>query len=384
MDRDALSKLVAEMVSIPSVNPLDGPVGNGRGEAELAAFIHARLTEAGVPCELKEALPGRPNVVARLPGQSDDAVWFDAHMDTVSGEGMAFPPFEPRIEGDRLLGRGSSDNKGSIATMMAALMEVAKSGEKPPLSVVFTATADEEYTMRGMLSLLEAGMTAKAGIVAEPTALEIVIAHKGVARFSISTTGKAAHSSRPDEGINAIYRMGKVLAAIEAYAKGGVGRETHPLLGKATLSVGVIRGGEYVNVVPDRCEADVDRRILPGEEARRAVADIRDYLGNALREDVGLKVTGPSLVVPALFVAAESALVQAVTAAVREVTGKAPLNGMQGATHAGQMAAMGIPAIVFGPGQIGQAHTATEELDLTYLERAAAVYEKLMRTGVLL
>ncbi len=382
MDRDALTKLVTDLVSIPSVNPLEGPVGNGRGEAELAAFIHSRLTEAGVVCELKEALPGRPNIIARLPGQSEEMIWFDAHMDTVSGEGMAFPPFEPLIEGDRLLGRGSSDNKGSIATMMAALMEVAKSGERPPLTVVFTATADEEYMMRGMLSLFEAGLTAKAGIVAEPTALEIVIAHKGVARFKISTTGKAAHSSRPEEGVNAIYRMGKVLGAIEAYAKRGVGRETHPLLGKGTLSVGIIRGGEYVNVVPDQCEVDVDRRLLPGEDPRRAVSDVRDYLSNALQEEVGLKVSGPTLTVPGLAVSAESPLVQAVAAAVREVTGKAPLTGMQGATHAGQMAAVDIPALVFGPGQMGQAHTATEELDLTQLERAAAVYERLMRTGL--
>ena len=236
--------------------------------------------------------------------------------------------------------------------------------------------------MRGLLSLLEGGVTAKAAIVGEPTALEIIIAHKGVARFKVTTSGKAVHSSRPDEGVNAIYRMGQVITALEHYAKGGVGRETHPLLGKATLSVGVIRGGEYVNVVPDQCEIDIDRRLLPGEDARRAVADVREYLGNALKEDVELKVASPNLVVPGMTIASETPLVQAASAAVREVTGKAPFGAMQGATHAGHMMKAGIPAIVFGPGPTGQAHTATEELDLSQLEQAAEVYARLMRAAL--
>ncbi len=379
MERDRLRQLTTELVAIPSVNPLGGAVTDEKGEARLASFIAGRLGEAGIQCELREALPGRPNVVARVPGESEEAVWFDAHMDTVGTEGMAFPPFGAAVDGDKLRGRGSADDKGSIAAMMAALMDLAASGDKPPLTVLFTATADEEYTMRGMLSLLESGVTARAGIVGEPTALEIIVAHKGVARFAISTSGKAVHSSRPDDGVNAIYRMGKVLTALEHYAKGGVGRESHPLLGKATLSVGVIRGGEYVNVVPDKCEIDVDRRLLPNEEPRKAVADVRDYLSNALKDDVGVKVGALSLVVPAMTIASDAPLVQAVSAAVREVTGKAPLGGMQGATHAGQMMKLGIPALVVGPGPIGQAHTTTEELDLNQLEQAAEVYGKLMR-----
>jgi acetylornithine deacetylase len=381
MKPEQVHKLVADLVAIPSVNPLDGPVGNGRGEAEVAAHIEAVLKEAGVEAELREALPGRPNVVARVPGQSDEIVWFDAHLDTVSAEGMAFEPFEAKVENGKLRGRGAADDKASVAAMMAALIAVAEGGGKPPKTVIFTATADEEYQMRGLMSLLEGGMTATTAIVGEPSGLEIVIAHKGVARFRMATSGKAVHSSRPDDGVNAIYRMGKVLTAIDAYAKGGVGRETHPMLGRATLSVGVIRGGEYVNVVPDRCEVEVDRRLAPDEDARRAIADVRDYLTNALQEDVGLKVSAPELTIPGMSISSEHALVQAVAGVVREVTGKAPLSGMQGTTHAGQLMQAGIPAVVFGPGQMGQSHTATEELALEQLEQAAAVYERLMRNG---
>ncbi len=382
MDREQLRKLVAEMVAIPSVNPLEGPLGEGRGEAQLAALVEARLREAGIACEQREAAPGRPSVVARLPGQSEEAVWFDAHLDTVSGEGMAFAPFQARVEGDILYGRGSADDKGSLAAMVAALITLAQAGTRLPHAVVFTATADEEFRMRGLLSLLESGLQARAAVVGEPTSLQIVVAHKGVARFRVATAGKAAHSSRPEAGVNAIYRMARVLQALEAYAKRGVGREAHPLLGKASLSVGVVRGGEYVNVVPDRCEIEVDRRLLPGEEGRRAVADVRSYLNDAIPEEIGMEVTGPDMVVPALDLRADDPLVQAVSAQVRQVTGKAPLEGMTGTTHAGPLAERGIPAVVLGPGAMGQAHTATEELDLNQLEQAALIYEAIMRNGV--
>ncbi|MGD0113341.1 MAG: M20 family metallopeptidase [Armatimonadota bacterium] len=381
MEREQIRRLVADMVAIPSVNSLDDPPDSIRGESRLAAFMAATLRDAGISCELREATPGRSSIVARVPGESDEAIWFDAHIDTVSGEGMQFDPFSPRTEGDILYGRGSADNKGSAAAMMVALMEVAKSGAKPPLTVIFSGTADEEFRMRGLLSLLDAGITANAAIVGEPTDLQVIVAHKGVARFKITTTGKAAHSSRPDMGVNAIYRMGKVIQALEAYAKRGVGREAHPTLGKATLSVGVIRGGEYANVVPDHCEIQVDRRLLPGEEGRKAIADVRNYLTDAIPEDIGMDVTAPDILVPALDLSTQSPLVQAVSAKVREVTGRAPLEGMSGTTHAGQFVERDIPALVFGPGKMGQAHTATEELDLSQVEQAAQIYEALMRSG---
>lgn len=382
MDRNQLRQLAADLVAIPSVNPLDAPLGDTTGEAKLAEYIAHRFQQAGLACELPEALPGRPNVVARIPGASEEMLWFDAHADTVGIEGMTIPPFGATIEGDRLRGRGAADNKGSLAAMMAAMMAVAASGQTPPLTLLFTATADEEYTMKGLLALLEGGVKAKAAIVGEPTALEIVIGHKGVVRFRATTSGKAVHGSRPEEGVNAIYRMGKVLTALEAYAKGGVGRETHPLLGKATLNVGVIRGGQYANVVPDLCEIQLDRRLLPGEEARKAVADVRDYLTNMLKEETGFKLMPPDIHVPGMVINSEHPLVLTVAAMVREVTGKAPLAGMQGATHAGPMAVAGLPAVVFGPGPTGQSHTAAEELDLLQLEQAAEVYRRLMVAGV--
>jgi acetylornithine deacetylase len=381
MDRERLTKLVADLVAIPSINPLEGPLTEGRGEAQLAAFVHSYLQEAGIECELRDALPGRPNVVARLPGASEEAVWFDAHLDTVSAEGMQFEPFAARIEGDQLFGRGSADDKGSLAAMIAALLEVAASGTPPPATILLTATADEEHQMTGLRTLLDSGLQARAAIVGEPTGLEIITAHKGVCRFQITTRGKAVHSSRPEEGVNAIYRMASIVQALEAYAKGGVGSGAHPLLGRATLSVGVIRGGEYVNVVPDSCLIDVDRRLLPGEEGRPAVIDVRTYLTNVADEGLDFEVSDPLLLVPGLDIRGDDPLVQAAAAAIKQVTGKAHLNGMTGTTHAGPLTEAGIPSLVVGPGAMGQAHTATEQLDLTQVEQAAAIYQALMLSG---
>ncbi len=380
MDQQQLRELAAALVKIPSENPLDGPVGETKGERRLAEFVASTLREAGISCELQESVPGRPNVLARVPGESEETVWFDAHLDTVSAEGMEFEPYQARIEGDLLQGRGAADDKGSIAAMMAALIRLARSGSKPPATVLFTATADEEYKMRGMQGLLDSGVTARAAVIGEPTGLEVVAAHKGVVRFSVITRGKAAHGSVPDAGENAIYKMAKVVQALEAYAKRGVGISSHPLLGRGTLNVGVIRGGEYVNVVPDSCVVEIDRRILPGEEPRKAVSELRSYLANAV-EDVDAEVTSPTLTVPGMDLPGDHPLAVAVLEAVKQITGKAALGTMSGATHAGPLNRAGIPAVVFGPGAMGQAHTATEALDLNQLAQAADIYELLMRNG---
>lgn len=381
MDQQQLRELAVELVRIPSENPLEGPVGETKGEGRLAEFVSSKLREAGIACEFQESVPERPSVLARIPGESEESVWFDAHLDTVSAEGMEFEPYQARIEGDLLYGRGAADDKGSMAAMMAALIRVARSGSKPPATVLFTATADEEYRMRGIQGLLAAGVKARVAVIGEPTGLEVVAAHKGVVRFSVITKGKAVHGSCPEAGENAIYKMAQVVRALEAYAKRGVGIATHPLLGRGTLNVGVIRGGEYVNVVPDRCVVEIDRRILPGEEPRKAVSELRSYLANAV-EEVDAEVTSPSLTVPGMDLPGDHPLARAVLEAVKQVTGKAALGTMSGATHAGPLSEAQIPAVVFGPGAMGQAHTATEVLDLNQLAQAADIYELLMRNGV--
>jgi acetylornithine deacetylase len=379
MDGKQLLKLASDLVAIPSVNPLDGPVDGQRGEKRIAEFIASRLREAHIECELRETVPGRPSVVACVAGESEEAIWFDAHIDTVSAQGMAFEPFAGRVEGDRLYGRGAADNKGCVAAMMAALMQRAKSQARPPRTVIFTATADEEYRMSGVLGLLDSGLRARAAVVGEPTGLRTIIAHKGFVRFRMTTTGKAVHSSRAHDGINAIYRMSRVVTVLEAYAKERLGGRSFPLIGEATLSVTVIRGGEYANVVPDRCEVEVDRRRLPDEDGLKAIADLRAYVDGALQEDVGLEIADPHLSVPGLGLDADHPLPKAALAAVAAVTGQSAVGGMPAATNAGQIAAAGIPAIVLGPGDIGEAHTATEELDLNSLQQSVAVYERLMR-----
>ena len=221
----------------------------------------------------QEVYPNRPNVIARIPGRRlDRRIVFEAHMDTVSVDGMTIEPWNPEIRDGKMYGRGSCDTKGGMAAMMHATASLAADGITPPCEVLFTAAIDEEYSYRGVVALcnsLEAGPVdacileqeiapqnpwhAQAAIIAEPTLLQPVIASKGLVRWKIETRGKAAHSSKPHLGINAIEHMAHLITAIE-HDTLNLAKSDHPLLGPATCNIGVVRGGVQINFVPNCCE----------------------------------------------------------------------------------------------------------------------------------
>ena len=269
-----------ELVRINSVNPAyDG----GPGEGAIAAWILDRLRAAGVETESYEVFPGRPNILAKVAGRDRSrCILFEAHTDTVSIKGMSIPPFEPTIIDGQLRGRGSCDTKGGLAAMLDAIERIANSGEPPPLDVWLCAAVDEEFSFRGVVALcerLKQPGTPKpvAALVAEPTGMRPVIASKGVVRWKIHTHGRAAHSSKPHLGTNAISMMARIIQAIEADAR-ELAQHPHPLLGPATANVGVIQGGVQVNFVPDHCSIEVDRRLLPGESADSVLKHYHDLL----------------------------------------------------------------------------------------------------------
>ncbi len=185
-------------------------------------------------------------------------------MDTVSVAGMDIDPWDPQIREGKLYGRGACDTKAGLAAMMHAVADLARDGLVPNSEVWLAATIDEEYSYRGVAALCQPSFTADAAIVAEPTELRPVIASKGLVRWKIETIGKAAHSAKPHLGINAIEHMSRIIQAIEQDTQ-ALASKQHPLLGPATCNVGVIRGGVQINFVPDRCEIEIDRRLLPGE-----------------------------------------------------------------------------------------------------------------------
>ena len=253
--------------------------GEGFLETRLTDYLEEWFRGLGVECRRQAVSPGRDNVLAwyGAPG-SRRTILFDVHQDTVPTDGMTIPPFEPTIAGGRLFGRGSCDVKGSMAAMLAAFARLVRERPAGSASVLLACTVDEEFTHTGSSHLAESGHGAELAVVAEPTSLNLVHCHKGALRWKIRTRGLACHSSTPHQGVNAIYRMGHVLQALESFA-GTLSRAAgHPILGPPSLSVGRIEGGQSVNIVPDWCEIEVDRRLLPGEEAACCLEEIKILL----------------------------------------------------------------------------------------------------------
>jgi len=376
MHTSSLTDTLAALVRIDSVNSsYDG----GPGEGEIARCVRRFFDCRGIETREQEVFPGRPNVIARLPGRdATRRVILEAHMDTVSVQGMTIAPFDPRVEGGRMFGRGACDTKGGLAAMMHALASLHAEGIVPPCEVWLAAVVDEEFSFRGVVKLCE-GLAASAAIVAEPTSLRAVIAHKGVLRWRIVARGRAAHSSKPHLGVNAIAHMARVVLALEEdHAR--LAAQPHPLLGPATCNVGVIRGGVQVNFVPDECAIEIDRRLLPGERAEAVLAHYQRLLDGLKAHDpaMDLAMEPPMLTDEALETGAESAPAQVAGAVLAEMGLDPRPCGVPFACDASKLARQGIPSIVFGPGSIDRAHTADEYVELDEVERAFEFYRRFL------
>jgi acetylornithine deacetylase len=392
--------LLAEMVEIDSANPSMAP---GPGEAQLARFVAGLGERLGAQVTLDEVLPGRPNVLLRLPATTPSGppdgpdgpgaraarprLLFDIHLDTVPLAPMD-DALVPRAEHGRLRGRGACDTKGALAAALVALQRLAASDRPRRGEVLLLGTVDEEYLKRGVAHAVATGVCqgVTGAIVGEPTNLQPVIAHKGALRWRITTVGKAAHTSRPENGVNAIYGMVDVIEALRERVEPALALETHPLLSAPTLTVGVIQGGVGVNIVPDTCSIDVDRRTLPREDPDAILAGVDAVLEQVMARTPGLVVKreAPFLSERGLETPPEAALAQLVRAACRQVLGGSaePVGVPYGTDATHLSGTLGIPTVVFGPGDIAQAHTADEWVDLAQVEQAAEIYYRVMREYV--
>jgi acetylornithine deacetylase/succinyl-diaminopimelate desuccinylase family protein len=357
---DVLGTL-AELVRIGSVNPA---YEGGVSEAAVASYVREFFAARGIEATEQEVLPGRANLLARLPGSDPGRrIVLEAHMDTAGISGMAGDPFEPAIRDGRMYGRGSCDTKAGLAAMMHAVASVKADGIVPRCEVLLAAAIDEEFSFQGVLKLRE-GLTADAAIVAEPTSLRLVSATKGVLRFRVRTAGKAAHSSKPHLGVNAVNYMARVVTALEEHA-GLLDQRRHPMLGPATFNTGLISGGTQINIVPEACTIEIDRRLLPGESPRQVWQDYRAFLQSLSTCVPGLQVEAEEPMMEDLPL--ETASSEAVVAVASRALGDVGLNpepaGVPYGSDASKLSAVGIPSIVFGPGSIDQAHAAVEFVD---------------------
>jgi succinyl-diaminopimelate desuccinylase len=384
--------ILKDLIARPSVNPMGRAVtGPEFLEGRMTEYLVNFFARLDVPYQRIEVVPGRANVIARLdrPG-SKKTLLFDAHQDTVPVDGMAIPPFEPTEREGRIYGRGACDVKGGMAAMLAAFARLAR--ERPPsaANVVLSCTCDEEFTVQGINdlarlwsdpsrkgSLLES--RPDAAVVAEPTDLDVVVAHKGATRWKLRTRGRACHSSSPTDGVNAIYRMARVLACLEQFADELPRRvPPHPLCGPATFSVGRIEGGISVNTVPDECLIEIDRRVIPGEIGD-AVAEVTEYLQS--RVDFEVEMLPAWTRAPALADGENLIWADRLLPHVRAVRGRGTKVGVPYGTHASRLAAVGVPSIVFGPGSIAQAHTKDEWIAVDELQAAAEIYYRFAASG---
>ena len=361
LSSSSLTELAAELVTIDSVNPELVP--GGAGEGELARFVAAWLTDAGLEVEVEEIAPGRPNVVGRARGSGGgDTLLLNAHMDTVGYEGME-APLEPRVENGRLYGRGAYDMKGSLAAIMVAGAEAAQAGLRG--DVLVAAVVDEEVFSIGAEAAARR-YPAHAAIVAEPTELRLVVAHKGFVWMEIETKGRAAHGSRPDLGKDAVVGMGGVLTGLGALAEALLDNPLHPLLGNGSVHASLISGGVELSTYPESCVLSLERRTVPGETIELVEGQVREIADGAevrttfVREPFEVREDEP------------------VVQAVLRHAGGPEVVGAPFWADSAVFAAAGIPTVVFGPGGEG-AHAQVEWVDLAELERCKDVYVAVAR-----
>ena len=366
-------KLLAELIALPSVNPAFLPPRHPRaGEARVADFLAATAARAGLEIEFQKivladdpAADGRhrSNVIARLRPRNKikHTILLAPHLDTVGPDDAQFVP---RRKNGRLHGRGACDTKGSVAAMLAALCELAKVKSRPhETEIVFAGLIDEEHAQAGSRALAAHGLRANFAIVGEPTRLRAVTAHKGSLWFQLETRGKAAHGAAPQFGQNAVHEMARIVCALETDYAARLRKRKHPLLGAATVSVGTICGGTQPNIVPDRCIIAIDRRMLPGETEAGVRREIAAFLNS---KNLSAKISSTKLA-PALPLETNPKL-PIVRQFLRSV-GQSQPAGVDYFCDAAVLADAGIPSVVFGPGDIAQAHTADEWISLAQLER---------------
>jgi len=348
--------LLAELVSRPSVSPAGLSSEPGKGEAAMAAWVAGYLRRLGAAVETPLMAPGRPCVVGVFEPavRAQATVAFVPHLDTVAVEGMTVPPFELTRRGTRLHGRGACDTKGPMAAVLWALRRWTRSpaARKAPVRWILAATAGEEHGALGAQFLLQNGFRTDFAIALEPTRLRVVRGAKGILRAAIEVPGRAAHGSKPERGVNAVYRALPIAQALRDEVGPALAGLTHPVFGGATLNLGVMSGGTVANIVPASCRLELDIRLHPGCTADDAIALLRDAIRRQPAARLRIHRRGPAFLTDRGEPWAR---------ALRKVgCGWAVADWFCDANF---FSDYGIPSVAFGPGDIRQAHTCDEFIE---------------------
>lgn len=414
-----------QLIQIPSVNPMGRPFSEPtHGEARLTDALQAICERYGWPWLRQRVQQGRENLVAIVAGEPSPAdgselLLWDVHQDTVPVDGMTVAPFGGEVRDGRVYGRGACDVKGSMAAMLAAASRVSEAANEPSPdlslkgrgifqrpTVVIAFTVNEECGFSGASALCDlwhpekrkaAAITAgtisaeglfprppAAAVVAEPTQFQVVVAHHGVVRWRCHTFGRAAHTSRPDVGVNAIYAMAKIVAAVERYhSMLSTTSPEHPLCGRPSACVSTIHGGVGINTVPEHVTIEIDRRLGPEESPETAYRELIQYIGE--HADLGkcrIEHDPPFMQSAGLSDRTNGQIAERLASRLRGLDRPSEIVGVPFGTDAAALSAAGIPTVVFGPGSIAQAHTADEFIGIKELQFGTEVFYRIATEGL--
>ncbi len=371
IDRAALLANLQAMIRIDSVNP--SLVPGGRGEGAIARYLGDYLRAMGLAVHRREIAPGRVNIIGIRKGRGGGrSIILNGHTDTVGLDKMAIDPLDPVYKDGRVYGRGSLDMKGGLAAAIAAVRAIAAAGTELGGDIILACVADEEYASIGTEALV-AEYTADAAVVCEPSGLGLGIAHKGFAWATIDIHGLAAHGSKPELGIDAIVKAGKLLVALEDLGQTLAAR-THPLLGPPSVHASLIQGGSELSTYPDHCQIKIERRTIPGENEQTVAAELAALIAGLTARDSQFKADWHIFFHRHPFeIAPDAPIAAALAKAGGRVLGAAPRHmGFSGWLDSSLLAAAGIPTVIFGPAGEGL-HAASEHVDFASVADTAAV-----------
>ena len=371
-NREAIVELAQKLIRVPSVS------GDTKGLSEIAAIISDVMKKSGLSVHLIEAEKGLPNVIGTFQGSEDaPRLVFNGHTDVVpaqSGGEWIVEPFGAEVKEGRIYGRGACDMKGGLAAMLFAPGIVLRLFPEYKGNLIITATVDEELGgFKGLKYVVEHGIKADMGVVGEPSELKIVNVCKGLLQLRLKTRGKGAHGGLPERGINAIYKMTKILGRLEGYH---FKQSPHPVLGSPTVNVGRIEGGQKPNVVPDLCEADIDIRYLPGKNHAQIIDEVRELINILKKEDPQIEAEIEVIRYRSSLESDKNTpVIKAIRQAGKEILGRYPeFKGMITPGDSEYLVNAGIPSVIFGPGDEGLAHTSNEWIAIDDILTATKLY----------
>lgn len=373
-------RLTMDMVAIPSYSFMENQ------EEAISQYILDFFLEHGFTAYRTEIEPGRYNTVAILEGterETSPSLMLTGHMDTVPAYDFE-KAFEPWEDAENVYGRGTVDMKGALAAAMCAMVEIKESGMRLKGDLIFCGVADEEEAGIGTRSLIETGPEATYTVVGEPTDLHIALGHKGLEWIEVTFKGKKVHGGAQEEGVNAIMMAGRFLHKLETEYLPKLAQRTHPILGKATLNIGTITGGDQPSTVADHCSIRLDRRCLTSETIAQVYEELQELIDQLHREDPRFEAEirdvfdGTTLPHIPFCTDADCPVVKAAENALRASGEEPVVTYFPAWTDAGFIqAGTSSQCIILGPGGVTTAHSIHEYISKKQLRMAAEIYRSM-------